>query len=289
MAQHDYLIDNGSGAVVRSDINNVLDAVATNNSGTTEPAVTHSFQWWADTTSDLLKQRNEANNGWIVRGSLSSEIIPNFESTGIDDNATSTAITIDASENVGIGTSSPSAWQVNNRAIQLFSGYASISGNSSAGACDLAGNAYNTSSAADSGWKYVNTFGASLHQQVGGTHKFLVAPSGTAGAAISWTNAMTIDNSGNVFVGTATVDGINGLSIKPSTYATSLVFNAGATANTLMDFKYYGTTVGKITTTNTSTSYNTSSDYRLKENVTPMIDATAAVKLLKPCNFDCHA
>ena len=61
MAQHDYLIDNGSGAVVRSDINNVLDAVATNNSGTTEPAVTHSFQWWADTTSDLLKQRNEAN------------------------------------------------------------------------------------------------------------------------------------------------------------------------------------------------------------------------------------
>ena len=34
------------------------------------------------------------------------------------------------------------------------------------------------------------------------------------------------------------------------------------------------------------TAYNTSSDYRLKENVTPMSGATARVKLLKPCNFD---
>ena len=32
----------------------------------------------------------------------------NFSSTGIDDNATSTAVTIDSSQNVGIGTSSPS-------------------------------------------------------------------------------------------------------------------------------------------------------------------------------------
>ena len=37
-------------------------------------------------------------------------VIANFESTGIDDNATSTAITIDASENVGIGISSPATF-----------------------------------------------------------------------------------------------------------------------------------------------------------------------------------
>ena len=40
---------------------------------------------------------------------LDTHLFTDFESTGIDDNATSTAITIDASENVGIGTSSPAA------------------------------------------------------------------------------------------------------------------------------------------------------------------------------------
>ena len=44
--------------------------------------------------------------------------------------------------------------------------------------------------------------------------------------------------------------------------------------------------VGSVVTSGSSTSYNTSSDYRLKTNVTPMTGATAAVKLLKPCNFD---
>jgi hypothetical protein len=42
-----------------------------------------------------------------VTGSMMSYPLTNFSSTGIDDNATSTAITIDSSENVGIGTSSP--------------------------------------------------------------------------------------------------------------------------------------------------------------------------------------
>ncbi len=43
-----------------------------------------------------------------VTGGMMSYPLTNFSSTGIDDNATSTAITIDNSENVGIGTSSPS-------------------------------------------------------------------------------------------------------------------------------------------------------------------------------------
>jgi hypothetical protein len=47
-----------------------------------------------------------------------------------------------------------------------------------------------------------------------------------------------------------------------------------------------GTQVGSIFVGASATSYNTSSDYRLKENVTPMTGATATVKLLKPCNFD---
>ena len=45
------------------------------------------------------------------------------------------------------------------------------------------------------------------------------------------------------------------------------------------------TGVGAITITASSTSYVTSSDYRLKENVAPMTGALAKVALLKPCNY----
>jgi hypothetical protein len=46
-----------------------------------------------------------------------------------------------------------------------------------------------------------------------------------------------------------------------------------------------GTTVGTINSSNTATSYNTSSDYRLKENVAPMTGALAVVGQLKPCTY----
>jgi hypothetical protein len=46
-----------------------------------------------------------------------------------------------------------------------------------------------------------------------------------------------------------------------------------------------GTIVGNITTTSSTTAYNTSSDYRLKENVTPMVGALDKVALLKPITY----
>lgn len=72
MAQHDYVIANQSGASFRSDLNNALNAVATNNSGTAEPSTTYAYQWWADTNTGLLKQRNAANSAWITIGTLAS-------------------------------------------------------------------------------------------------------------------------------------------------------------------------------------------------------------------------
>ena len=47
-----------------------------------------------------------------------------------------------------------------------------------------------------------------------------------------------------------------------------------------------GTRVGTITTTSSSVVYNTSSDYRLKENVTDMTNATTRLKQLKPKRFN---
>ena len=66
MAQHDYVIANGTGAAVRSDLNNGLAAIVSNNSGATEPATMYAYQWWADTTTGLLKIRNAANNAWVT-------------------------------------------------------------------------------------------------------------------------------------------------------------------------------------------------------------------------------
>ena len=66
MAQHDGIIANATGAAVRSDINNALAAILSNSSGSTEPSTTYAFQWWYDTTNNLLKLRNSANTAWIT-------------------------------------------------------------------------------------------------------------------------------------------------------------------------------------------------------------------------------
>ena len=66
MSQHDYSIANAAGATVRADINSVLSAIVSQNSGASEPATTFAYEWWADTTNSLLKIRNSGNTGWVT-------------------------------------------------------------------------------------------------------------------------------------------------------------------------------------------------------------------------------
>lgn len=70
MSQHDYVIENQSGAAFRADLNNALQAIATVNSGSTAPTSTYAYQLWADTAAGKLKQRNSANSGWVEIGTL---------------------------------------------------------------------------------------------------------------------------------------------------------------------------------------------------------------------------
>jgi len=72
VATHDYVIANGTGSAVRSDLNNALAAIVSNNSSSTEPATTYAFQWWADTTAGTLQLRNSANSAWVTIGTLAS-------------------------------------------------------------------------------------------------------------------------------------------------------------------------------------------------------------------------
>ena len=66
MATHDYDIANQSGANFRTDLNNVLDAIVSNNSNGSDPSTTFAYMWWVDTGNNVLKLRNSANNAWIT-------------------------------------------------------------------------------------------------------------------------------------------------------------------------------------------------------------------------------
>ena len=66
----DYDIANASGAQVRSDINLVLDAVKTLNSGSSDPTGTVAFMLYGDTSDNILKVRNSANSSFTEIGNI---------------------------------------------------------------------------------------------------------------------------------------------------------------------------------------------------------------------------
>lgn len=72
MSQHDYILNNATGAAFRSDLNAALDAVLTQNSGSSAPTTTKPYMYWASTSDDKLKQRNADNTAWIDVATLST-------------------------------------------------------------------------------------------------------------------------------------------------------------------------------------------------------------------------
>ena len=103
---------------------------------------------------------------------------------------------VSGSGNVGIGVT-PSAW-VDYKVLQLGGG--SISSYVDNTYFEVSQNAFWNSS-----YKYVNNGFASRYQQYSGGHEWHVAPSGTAGNAISFTQAMTLNASGNLVLGNISV------------------------------------------------------------------------------------
>lgn len=67
--QADFVVDNGPGLAVRTDINAQLLALATLSSGPVEPATKYAGMLWLDTSvspNGLLRQRNLANTAWLT-------------------------------------------------------------------------------------------------------------------------------------------------------------------------------------------------------------------------------
>ena len=67
---HDFDIGNAVGATFRADLNLCLGDIQSSNSGSSAPSTTVAYKIWADTSNNLLKIRNAANNGWLTLGDL---------------------------------------------------------------------------------------------------------------------------------------------------------------------------------------------------------------------------
>ena len=65
MATHDYNIANQGFPAFRSDLNNALSAIVSNNSNSSAPSTTYAYQWWYDVSTTTLKFRNADNDAWI--------------------------------------------------------------------------------------------------------------------------------------------------------------------------------------------------------------------------------
>ena len=191
---------------------------------------------------------------------------------------------IDNSGNVGIGVV-PEAWTSTRPALQIGT-QSSLSSYNTDGRTLLSTNAYHDS--VSNRWEYIANDHAMQYEQYQGLHRFQVAPSGTADAEITWTTAMEIDNAGKLAIGTAThanaayqstlqiASGTGGLYIRKYNTATNYPISFRTTS---------GSETGYISVTESTTAYNTSSDYRLKEDDVPMTGATERVKALRPINF----
>jgi hypothetical protein len=103
---------------------------------------------------------------------------------------------LDSSGNLGLGVT-PSAWNSSWKALQLTGG--SLLSYSGADRIILSQNAIVSTGGP---YTYVNTNPATSYSQNSGVHSWNIASSGTAGTNITFTQAMTLDNSGNLGIGT---------------------------------------------------------------------------------------
>ena len=103
---------------------------------------------------------------------------------------------------------------------------------------------------------------------------------------------MRIDNDGNIGFSPNGIDpssdgGITVRQSNPTSYGPVMSFNTTQSGQGFTEFRSSGTQVGSIGKSGTTgTTYNTSSDYRLKENESSITDGITRLKVLKPYRFN---
>jgi len=139
----------------------------------------------------------------------------------------------------------PSAWKSDWNALDIETGGIAIAASLAVG--NIATNAFLDSSAQ---WIYKQSFAASRYAQGSdGSHSWHTAASGTAGNAITFTQAMTLDASGNLVVGAASGN------FNVNNQAISVSSAQSGTTSAAIDVRGYATsdaTIGQITFFNAS-------------------------------------
>lgn len=132
MAQADLNVANQSGAAFRADLNNQLLALGTLQSGNSAPSTTYQGMLWLDTSTSpsTIKQRNDANNGWVTLGTLST----NFGLFTNDVNLSSTGYLDIPSGTTAQRPGSPNSGMIRyNTTLGIFEGYTTEWGRISTG------------------------------------------------------------------------------------------------------------------------------------------------------------
>jgi hypothetical protein len=197
--------------------------------------------------------------------------------------AGTTAITVNASQNVGVGVT-PSPW-VGYKVMQA--GLGSFAGGSS-GAYLISDNAYTDNSGA--GWKYINSsYAPAQYYAASGAHVWRTAPSGTAGNAITFTQAMTLDASGNLLVGATGNAGTGAIVYANGTFAgtgyNTRTGTGGSFTGNSFNINWTGS-VAELYIATTKVVANLS-DYRFKKNIVSQTDnAISKVMNLRPVVYE---
>jgi hypothetical protein len=174
-----------------------------------------TFNWSGADGTSLVSAASVVG---AVDGAVSTGIVPArlVFSTSNTSGTLTERMRLDSSGNLGLGVT-PSAWGTGSayRAIDIGSGSA-LANMASTTTTDLISNAYYNGT----NWIYKNTAAASKYRQSAGAHTWSIATSGTAAATVTFTDAMTLDASGNL-----------GLGVTPSAWwSSSKAFQVGAGA-----------------------------------------------------------
>ena len=210
-----------------------------------------------------------------INASTSAGLVQTADTSGVlqlQTNSGTTAVTIDTSQNVGIGTASPAA---------IASGHTVVDISAASG---KSANIYlhgNGTSGTSAGLQIQSSTGDCGIYQANNLPMVF---------ATNNTERMRIASGGQVIIGATSSNDTTRLGVVSSTSGVNTNTSAiTSTSGTRYHWTFQdgssSTERGSITTNGSATAYNTSSDYRLKENIAPMTGALATVQALKPVTY----
>jgi hypothetical protein len=227
-----------------------------------------------------------------INASTSAGLVSTASTDGslaLQTNSGVTALTIDTSQNVGIGTSSPNIGGANSsNEIVTIVGKASTRN----GIIEL-GNYGTTGNDQTLGWtRYFDstTENAAIEVARASSTSTAYMKFSTNGGSGN-TERMRIDSSGNLLVGntSSSASPASGFIAYIGGGSSGMAIghvNGTSSGNYYASFAYNSGVIGSITQNGTTNvAYNTSSDYRLKENIQPMQNALATIAQLNPVTY----